>query len=92
MSLYPEVMKKAQAELDRVVGPTRLPDYGDRQDLVYISAIVKEALRWHNVIPLGIPHRLLEDDEFHGYFVPKGTSIVPNIWSAFHTHEYTTRT
>ena len=80
MSLYPEVQQKAQAELDSVVGPSRLPDFDDRDSLVYINAIVKESLRWHNVTPLSIGHRTIEDDEFRGYFIPGGTLLVPNIW------------
>ena len=53
MALYPEVQKKAQAEIDAVVGPNRLPDFDDRASLPYINAIVKESLRWHLVFPLG---------------------------------------
>lgn len=45
MTLYPEVAKAAQAEIDRVVGTTRLPDLGDRRDLPYIDCIMKEVLR-----------------------------------------------
>ncbi|KAI0767315.1 cytochrome P450 [Fomes fomentarius] len=87
MSLYPAVLRKAQAELDTVVGRDRLPDFSDRPQLVYVNAIIKEALRWQNVIPLGVPHRLTQDDEFNGYFIPKGTLILPNIWAYMHDPE-----
>ncbi|CDO71706.1 hypothetical protein BN946_scf184915.g50 [Trametes cinnabarina] len=87
MALYPEVQKKAQAELDSVVGRDRLPDHGDKDELVYINAIVKEALRWHNVLPLGIPHRTINDDEMDGYFIPGGTSIITNVWGILHDPE-----
>lgn len=80
MSLYPEVLKKAQAELDAVVGPSRLPDWEDRGSLPYVNAIVKESLRWQNVVPLSVPHCTVTDDDFHGYFIPAGTIIVPNTW------------
>ena len=53
MALYPEVQKKAQAEIDAVVGPDRFPDFEDRDSLPYIKAIVKETMRWHLVVPLG---------------------------------------
>ena len=53
MVLYPEVQKKAQAEIDTVIGPNRLPDFGDRPSLPYINAVVKELMRWHLVAPLG---------------------------------------
>ena len=55
MALYPEAQKKAQAEIDAVVGPNRLPD---RPSLPYINAVVKETTRWNLVIPLGRPRPL----------------------------------
>ena len=55
MALYPEVQKKAQAEIDAVVGPNRLPDFHDRPSLPYINAVVKESSRWNLVLPFGRP-------------------------------------
>ena len=80
MSLYPDVLKKAHAELDAVVGPKRLPDFGDKDSLVYVNAIIREALRWIPVGPLGVPHCTSEDDELRGYFIPKGTVVMANVW------------
>ena len=54
MALYPEVQKKAQAEIDAVIGPNRFPDFHDRSSLPYINAVVKELSRWNLVVPLGI--------------------------------------
>ena len=45
MVCFPQVQKKAQAEIDRVV-IGRLPDFGDMDELPYLSAIVKEVLRF----------------------------------------------
>lgn len=53
MTLYPEVMRRAQAELDAVVGRGRLPTFADRPNLPYVDAIVKEALRWRPTSSLG---------------------------------------
>ena len=53
MTLYPEVQRRAQAELDAVVGPHRLPNFSDQPSLPYVDAIVKETLRWNPVVPLG---------------------------------------
>ncbi|KAI9058138.1 cytochrome P450 [Trametes sanguinea] len=84
MCLYPEVQEKARAELDAVVGQHRLPQFTDRPSLVYIEAIVKEILRWHNVAPLAIAHGTIADDELRGYFIPAGTMVTPNIWACLH--------
>jgi cytochrome P450 len=54
MVLYPEVQRKARAEIDMVIGPNRLPDHNDRESLPYINALVKETLRWQPVTPLGM--------------------------------------
>ncbi|PPQ81814.1 hypothetical protein CVT25_013650 [Psilocybe cyanescens] len=64
--VHPEVQRKAQQELDAVVGRDRLPDFNDRPSLPYTSAIVKEVLRWNPVTPLGLPHMVTNDDEFNG--------------------------
>lgn len=53
MVQYPECLKKAQAEVDRVVGPHRLPDMSDKSSLPYIEAIIQECLRWQPVLPVG---------------------------------------
>ena len=80
MVLNPLVQMKAQAELDAVVGRSRLPNFGDRPSLPYIEAIVKELVRWHVVAPIGVPHASIYDDEYEGYFLPKGTEFIANIW------------
>ena len=53
MMIYPHVQDRAQKELDLVVGRDRLPQFEDWSDLAYTSALVKEALRWKAVSPLG---------------------------------------
>lgn len=53
MTLYPEAQKKAQAEIDAVVGRNRLPTLADRASLPYVEALVKEVFRWQPVGPLG---------------------------------------
>ncbi|KAG6901347.1 hypothetical protein C0995_013206, partial [Termitomyces sp. Mi166 len=54
---YPDAMKKAQAELDRVVGSDRMPEYGDKESLPYTNALIKETMRWRPVAAFGAaPH------------------------------------
>ena len=96
MALYPEVQKKAQAEIDAIVGPNRLPDFHDRPSLPYINAVLKESSRWNLVLPLGrpfviiiitiltssegTPHMSTSDDEYNGFYIPKGTIMIGNAW------------
>jgi cytochrome P450 len=55
LSLHPEVVKKAQEELDSVVGHERLPTFEDRPYLPYLNALVMEVFRWHTITPTGKP-------------------------------------
>ncbi|KAF7372980.1 Cytochrome P450 [Mycena sanguinolenta] len=84
MLLNPEVQKKAQAEIDSVVGPGQLPGFADRPTLPYVSAIVKEVLRWRNVTPLAFPHRVAVDDEYQGYRIPANSIVIGNAWVILH--------
>lgn len=80
MTLHSEVQRKAQEEIDRVVGSHRLPTFDDRDNLPYVEAVVKECFRWHPIAPMGIPHVSTEDDVCEGYLIPKGAMVIPNIW------------
>lgn len=53
MVLYPDVQKRAREEVDRVTGGERLPTVEDRNELVYVEAVLKEVLRWRVAVPLG---------------------------------------
>ncbi|KAF7292754.1 O-methylsterigmatocystin oxidoreductase [Mycena indigotica] len=90
MLLHPEAHDKAQAEIDSIVGKDRLPTFSDREHLPYIEALMKELLRWHPVGRLCIPHRALEDDIFNGYFIPKGSIILPHMWQMSRDTKYYT--
>ncbi|KAL7277361.1 hypothetical protein ACG7TL_009221 [Trametes sanguinea] len=81
MVQHPEVQRKAQQELDAVVGSDRLPDFSDRDALPYVSAVLKETMRWLSVVPLGVPHRVMKEDEWNGYRIPAGCTIIPNQWA-----------
>ncbi|TFK49674.1 cytochrome P450 [Heliocybe sulcata] len=87
MTLYPNVQRKAQAEIDAVVGQGRLPSFSDRDQLPYVEALVSEVLRWNPVAPLGVPHRLQEDDVHEGYLIPRDSLVIPNIWKFLHDPE-----
>ena len=80
MARNPRIVRKAQEELDRVLGGERLPDFSDQESLPYISAIVKEVLRWGCPAPIGLPKRVMKDDTYNGYFIPAGAIIIENNW------------
>ncbi|KIM75101.1 hypothetical protein PILCRDRAFT_99039 [Piloderma croceum F 1598] len=81
MVIFPDVQRKAQAELDEVVGRGQLPTFADYENLPYIRALVKETLRWRPVDPQGIPRRVVQDDMYGGYHIPKGAICIPNVWA-----------
>ncbi|PWY82348.1 flavonoid 3-hydroxylase [Aspergillus eucalypticola CBS 122712] len=84
MALNPTVQKKAQEEIDRVVGTSRLPELSDQNNLPYVNAVFQEVFRWHPVTPLSVTHASSEEDIFNGYLIPKGAIIVPNVWAFTH--------
>ncbi|PFH53325.1 hypothetical protein AMATHDRAFT_55202 [Amanita thiersii Skay4041] len=84
MVTHPEVQKKAQEELDHVVGRNRLPTFNDYEQLPYIRALVKEVPRWRGVGPIGVPHRLCCDDVYDGHFLPADTVCIVNVWALNH--------
>ncbi|KAH9937821.1 CyP450 monooxygenase [Epithele typhae] len=81
MATYPAVQKRAQEELDAVVGPDRLPTLADRAALPYVDAVLKECLRWHPILPLALPRTSAEDDEYRGYHIPAGTTVLAHSWA-----------
>ncbi|CAG0879152.1 unnamed protein product [Darwinula stevensoni] len=78
---HPEIQEKLQAEVDNVVGPDRLPSLNDRDRLPYTQAFIMEVQRLANLVPFGVPHVATEDVEIGGYFFPKGTAFMANLYS-----------
>ncbi|KAF7374571.1 O-methylsterigmatocystin oxidoreductase [Mycena sanguinolenta] len=81
MALYPDVQRKAQTEIDTVIGTDRLPEFEDRPSLPFVEALYREVMRWKPVAPLGMAHTSTADDVYDGYFIPKGTTVISNIWA-----------
>jgi len=79
MMLHPEIQRKAQEEINRVVGTDRLPNIEDQPNLPYVTALVKETLRWYAILPMGLPHIMSQDEIFNGYLLPKGALIMANL-------------
>ncbi|KAJ6502305.1 cytochrome P450 [Mycena sanguinolenta] len=81
MATHPEVQKKAQIEIDTVVGTHRLPGFEDRSSLPYVEAVYREVMRYRPVVPLGLAHANTADDIYNGFFIPKGATVISNIWA-----------
>ncbi|KAF9009234.1 cytochrome P450 [Hymenopellis radicata] len=81
MVLYPEVQMKAQQELDRVLGPLKVPTCDDRDALPYIENVLKEVYRWNPPVPLGLPHRVMQDDVYCDHVIPEGSTILANVYA-----------
>ncbi|KAF7293082.1 Cytochrome P450 [Mycena indigotica] len=80
MTMYPEVQRRAQLELDSVVGD-KLPSIENQHETPYLNALLQELLRWHPALPLGIPHRSSKDVVYQGFFLPKNTIAIANVWA-----------
>ncbi|KAF9730277.1 cytochrome P450 [Paraphaeosphaeria minitans] len=81
---HPHVQKRAQEELDRIVGRDRLPTVEDEANLPYCRAIIKEVERCHNPFWLGTPHMASQDFIYGEHLIPKGTVVVLNTWTMHH--------
>ncbi|EIN09172.1 cytochrome P450 [Punctularia strigosozonata HHB-11173 SS5] len=86
MMLHPEAQAKAHAEIDRVVGRQRLPTIADRAALPYTEALIMELMRWAPPIPL-TSRPLSGDQVYDGYLLPKGSTVIANIWAMTHDPE-----
>lgn len=80
----PDVQRKAQEEIDRVVGRDRLPTWEDTRKLSYVRLVLQETYRMNPLSPLGIPHASIKDDIYDGMFIPKGTIVYQNVWAMTH--------
>jgi cytochrome P450 len=80
MTMFPDVQRTAQEEIDRVVGMDRLPTAADREDLPYVNAVVEEAQRWHPIAPMGLAHAVDSEDTVNDFRIPKGALLVPAVW------------
>ena len=75
MVLHPEWQDKVRAEVDSVIGDGRLVELSDSPDLPILRACIKECLRWRPPVPLGVPRLVEHDDDYDGYFIPKGAVV-----------------
>lgn len=79
--LFPDAIKTAQDEIDRVVGPDRLPNWEDRPNLPYLAALVNETHRWATATPLAFIHATSEADVYRGKDIPNGAIVYSNVYA-----------
>ncbi|KAK7888835.1 hypothetical protein WMY93_024395 [Mugilogobius chulae] len=94
MIVHPDIQEKVQAEIDTVVGSSRLPSMQDRDNLHYTNAVIHEVQRMGNIIPLNVLHKTTRDTTLENYTIPKGVMVIgnldsvlndPSMWESPHT-------
>uniref|UniRef100_A0A673CBT1 Cytochrome P450 2K1-like n=1 Tax=Sphaeramia orbicularis TaxID=375764 RepID=A0A673CBT1_9TELE len=83
MIKYPKIQDQIQEEISRVVGSRKL-QYEDRNNLPFTNAVIHETQRLANVFPMSVPHRTSKDVTFQGYFIEKGTVVIPLLGSVLY--------
>ncbi|KAM9316087.1 cytochrome P450 2K1-like [Gastrophryne carolinensis] len=80
MMTYPDIQEKVQEEISRVIGSAQ-PLYNHRTQMPYTNAVIHEVQRFADIVPLNISHETTKDVKFRGFFLPKGTTIIPLLSS-----------
>ncbi|ODN05582.1 Methyl farnesoate epoxidase [Orchesella cincta] len=88
LAVDPKIQDKVQEEIDEIIGKTRLPTLEDRPKMPYCEATMAEVLRKSSFVPLGLMHTALENTEFKGYFLPKRTVLLFNLYEIHHNKDY----
>ncbi|KAM3299223.1 hypothetical protein ACQJBY_040614 [Aegilops geniculata] len=78
---HPNALKQLQREVDDAVGTSHLVTEADLPRLTFLTAVIKETFRLHPSTPLSLPRVAAEDCEVDGYHVPKGTTLLVNVWA-----------
>uniref|UniRef100_A0A673CL77 Cytochrome P450 2K1-like n=1 Tax=Sphaeramia orbicularis TaxID=375764 RepID=A0A673CL77_9TELE len=83
MIKYPKIQDQIQEEISRVVGSRKL-QYEDRNNLPFTNAVIHESQRLASILPTSVPRRTSKDVTFQGYFIEKGTVVIPLLASVLH--------
>ena len=66
MIAFPDIQSRVQQEIDDAVGRNRLPRLSDKPELPYTEAALHEIQRIGSIVPLGVPHKCMENTTFRG--------------------------
>ncbi|XP_061475686.1 steroid 21-hydroxylase [Rhineura floridana] len=81
---HPQIQERIHKELATVVGTDRDPTYRDREHLPYLNATILETLRMRPSAVLALPHMTIRDTSLSGFSIPKGTTVIANLYGAHH--------
>ncbi|XP_022195997.2 probable cytochrome P450 305a1 isoform X2 [Nilaparvata lugens] len=87
MVLHPEICKKAQDEIDHVLGDRKISAMADKNRLPYTEAVLLESQRYQHVVPISGPRRVLTDTKLEDYHIPEGTTVLINVRDVHHNSE-----
>ncbi|KAM3930484.1 cytochrome P450 2K6-like isoform 1-T3 [Leptodactylus fuscus] len=83
MTKYPEIQKKVQNEIEKVIGSAE-PQAIHRKQMPYTDAVIHEIQRFGNILPNNLPHATTQDVNFRGYLLPKGIHVIALLASVLY--------
>ncbi|XP_040204356.1 cytochrome P450 2K1-like [Rana temporaria] len=87
MMKYPEIQENVQKEIEKVIGSGE-PCPIHRKQMPYTDAVIHEIQRFANIVPTNVPHATTKDVTFKEFFIPKGTQVIPLLYSVLRDKEY----
>ncbi|XP_077147729.1 cytochrome P450 2E1-like isoform X3 [Ranitomeya variabilis] len=87
MMKYPEIQKKVQSEIDKVIGSNE-PQVIHRREMPYTDAVIHEIQRFGNILPTNVSHATTQDVNFRGYLLPKGIQVIPLLTSILYDKDH----
>ncbi|XP_060694495.1 vitamin D 25-hydroxylase [Hemiscyllium ocellatum] len=88
MALYPNIQEKVHQEIDSIMGKNQIPSLEHKPQMPYTEAVLHEILRFCNIAPLGIFRATAKNTIVRGYSIPKGTTVITNLYSVHFDEKY----